>query len=149
TAPGRRLPKRSLVAVLSATPEHAKAGTSWLGSPPVQLRRAEQVTDLNRTFAPPRRVRVARAAIEAGRLLPTIATIAVGVAVVGALELAWLRLGLPAALVLGAVALAIAGVVAGGAAAAAKWLLVGRIRAGEHALWSSFVWRNELADTFV
>ena len=36
-----------------------------------------------------------------------------------------------------------------GVAVAAKWLLVGRIRAGEHPLWSSFVWRNEVADTFV
>jgi len=41
-----------------------------------------------------------------------------------------------------------------GAAAAvvsfvAKWLLVGRHRTGEHPLWSGFVWRNELADTFV
>src|SRR5690606_40270022 len=34
-------------------------------------------------------------------------------------------------------------------AVAAKWLLVGRIRPGEHPLWSSFVWRNEVADTFV
>ena len=34
-------------------------------------------------------------------------------------------------------------------ATAAKWLLVGRFRAVEHPLWSSFVWRNELADTFV
>jgi len=32
---------------------------------------------------------------------------------------------------------------------AAKWLLVGRFRVVEHPLWSSFVWRNELADTFV
>jgi len=31
----------------------------------------------------------------------------------------------------------------------AKWILVGRCRAAEHPLWSSFVWRNELADTFV
>ena len=31
----------------------------------------------------------------------------------------------------------------------AKWVLVGRLRVGEHPLWSSFVWRNELADTFV
>lgn len=42
---------------------------------------------------------------------------------------------------------------AGGAAAlvsiVAKWLLVGRHRSGEHPLWSGFVWRNELADTFV
>lgn len=31
----------------------------------------------------------------------------------------------------------------------AKWVLVGRHHAGEHPLWSGFVWRNELADTFV
>ncbi len=32
---------------------------------------------------------------------------------------------------------------------AAKWLVVGRIPAIEHPLWSSFVWRNEVSDTFV
>jgi non-ribosomal peptide synthetase-like protein len=31
----------------------------------------------------------------------------------------------------------------------AKWALVGRFRRVERPLWSSFVWRNELADTFV
>jgi non-ribosomal peptide synthetase-like protein len=31
---------------------------------------------------------------------------------------------------------------------ASKWLLVGRFRPGQHALWSSFVWRNELFDVF-
>ncbi len=31
----------------------------------------------------------------------------------------------------------------------AKWLVVGRIGAIEHPLWSSFVWRNEVSDTFV
>ena len=41
TAPGRKVPKQGLVAVLSAAPrrKQAKAGTSWLGSPPAQLRR--------------------------------------------------------------------------------------------------------------
>ena len=34
-------------------------------------------------------------------------------------------------------------------AVAAKWLLVGRIKAGEHPLWSSFIWRNEVVDTFI
>ena len=34
-------------------------------------------------------------------------------------------------------------------ATAAKWLLVGRLRPGDHPLWSSFIWRNELADTFL
>ena len=30
----------------------------------------------------------------------------------------------------------------------AKWLLVGRFTEGQHPLWSSFVWRNELFDVF-
>jgi len=42
-----------------------------------------------------------------------------------------------------------AGVVAAGVTTAMKWLLVGRFRPVEHPLWSSFVWRDELADTFV
>ncbi len=32
---------------------------------------------------------------------------------------------------------------------AAKWALLGRIAPGNRPLWSSFVWRNELADNFV
>ena len=32
---------------------------------------------------------------------------------------------------------------------AAKWIVIGRITAIEHPLWSSFVWRNEVSDTFV
>jgi non-ribosomal peptide synthetase-like protein len=42
-----------------------------------------------------------------------------------------------------------AGVVAAATATAMKWLLVGRFGVIDHPLWSSFVWRNELADTFV
>lgn len=42
-----------------------------------------------------------------------------------------------------------AGIVAALTATAAKWLLVGKFREIDHPLWSSFVWRNELADTFV
>ncbi len=40
-APGRKVPKQALVAVLSAAPRRkvAKAGASWLGSPPIVLRR--------------------------------------------------------------------------------------------------------------
>ena len=50
---GRRVPKNGLVAVLSATPAKAKAGSSWLGSPPVRLRRTEVAADESLTFAPP------------------------------------------------------------------------------------------------
>ena len=40
-APGRRVPKQGLVAVLSAAPRRsiATAGSSWIGSPPTKLRR--------------------------------------------------------------------------------------------------------------
>ncbi|MCP2293175.1 non-ribosomal peptide synthetase terminal domain of unknown function [Nocardia amikacinitolerans] len=149
TAPGRRVPKNGLVAVLSAAPSKAKAGSSWLGSPPVRLRRASETADARRTFDPPRRLRVARAIVETCRLIPVLVTFAIGLGVLFAL--AWLaqRIGhLPTALLSGVVLL-VAGAVACGSAVAAKWLLVGRIRAEEHPLWSSFVWRNEVSDTFV
>ena len=45
--------------------------------------------------------------------------------------------------------LAYAGLVALVIAVLAKWVFVGRIKAGEQPLWSSFVWRNEVADSFV
>jgi non-ribosomal peptide synthetase-like protein len=54
---------------------------------------------------------------------------------------------LVAALLSGVVLLA-AGAVAAAVSTVAKWVLIGRIRAGEHPLWSSFVWRSEVSDTF-
>ncbi len=58
TAPGRSVPKNGLVAVLSAAPKKSKAGTSWLGSPPVKLRRQAVDGDQSRTFDPPLRLQV-------------------------------------------------------------------------------------------
>jgi len=54
-----------------------------------------------------------------------------------------------AAVLLAGPVLVAAGLIAVIVSVAAKWLLVGRVRPGTHPLWSSFVWRNELADTFV
>ena len=151
-APGRKVPKASLVAVLSAAPRRktAHAGDSWLGSPPAQLRRTAEDNDSGRTYDPPTRLKVARALVEAGRLVPVAisAGLAAGVAIVLA-ALLDRSYGVLLALVLAAPLLAVAGLVAALAAVAAKWLLVGRLKPGAHPLWSSFVWRNELADTFV
>lgn len=149
TAPGRRVPKNGLVAVLSAAPSKAKAGSSWVGSPPVRLRRAAESADRRRTFDPSPRLKVARAFVETCRLIPVVVTFAIGLGVLFAL--AWLArtFGHPVAALLSGVTLLVAGALACAAAVAAKWLLVGRIRAGEHPLWSSFVWRNEVSDTFV
>ena len=149
TAAGRSVPKNSLVAVLSATPGKAKSGTSWLGSPPVRLRRTAVASDSTRTFQPPARLKVARSLWELCRFVPVALTVGLALGVL--LVFDWLAstLGYGAAAALGGVVLLLAGGVAAGCSVAAKWLLVGRIKAGEHPLWSSFIWRNEVVDTFI
>ncbi|KAA0931367.1 Pls/PosA family non-ribosomal peptide synthetase [Streptomyces apricus] len=144
TAPGRSVPDGGLVGVLSATPKKAKKGSSYLGLPPVKLPRSAQGGDQSLTYDPPVRLLWARGLVELCRIVPVLCSAALAVLTVAALS------------ALGAWAWALAGVVLLGAGAAAgllsvaaKWLLVGRHRTGEHPLWSGFVWRNELADTFV
>jgi non-ribosomal peptide synthetase-like protein len=149
TAPGRRVPKHGLVAVLSAAPQKSKPGSSWLGSPPVRLRRPPQGSDDERTFAPPLRLKVIRGLVELCRIVPVMVTVAIATSVLIALQ--WLvgLVGLAGAAALGGVVLTLAGAVAAAVTTLAKWIVVGRIGAVEHPLWSSFVWRNEVVDTFV
>ena len=151
TAPGRRVPKRGLVAVLSAAPRRTKAkpGTSWLGSPPTELRRPTETGDTSRTYDPPRRLRVARALVEVCRLAAVVAHVTICVGVIAFTEWVAIEAGWWLAAATTGLALLVAGAVAAGMATAAKWLLVGRVAAREFPLWSSFVWRNELADMFV
>ncbi|CAD6000257.1 Pls/PosA family non-ribosomal peptide synthetase [Agreia sp. COWG] len=149
TGPGRTVPKNGLVAVLSATPKKAKSGSSWLGNPPVRLRRAVAEFDEGRTYKPKRRLRVARALWETGRVVPVMVSTAIGLGVLLALEVILETLGLVAAIALSGVVMLAAGAVAAGITTIAKWTIVGRITAREHPLWSSFIWRNEVADTFV
>lgn len=149
TAPGRRVPKHGLVAVLSSAPAKAKAGTSWIGSPPQQLRREADDIDATRTFSPPPRLKAARALFEALRALSVIGSFAIAAGVVLVLLAIVARWGLAVAMLATAPVLAGAALVSCGVAVAAKWLLVGRIHPGEHPLWSGFIWRNELADAFV
>ncbi|MDG4825215.1 amino acid adenylation domain-containing protein [Asanoa sp. WMMD1127] len=149
TAPGRAVPNRGLVGVLSATPKKAKAGSSYLGMPPMRVPRAVDEADRSRTFDPPARLMLARAAVELCRVIPVMATVALAVVTLAGLEALLVRYGYAAALAAAGPLLLAAGVVACVVAALAKWLLVGAFRVGERPLWSSFVWRDELADTFV
>ncbi|MGW5469602.1 Pls/PosA family non-ribosomal peptide synthetase [Streptomyces chartreusis] len=144
TGPGRTVPDGGLVGVLSATPKKAKKGTSYLGLPPVKLPRAASDGDQSRTYDPPARLLWARGLVELCRIVPVFCSAGIAVLTVAALCV----LGVWAPLLSGLVLLA-AGASAGLVSIVAKWLLVGRHRSGEHPLWSSFVWRNELADTFV
>jgi non-ribosomal peptide synthetase-like protein len=149
TAAGRNVPKNSLVAVLSATPSKAKSGTSWLGSPPVRLRRTAIASDDTRTFQPPLGLKVARTLWELCRFVPVMLTVGLALGVMAMFDWLAATVNYGAAAALGGLVILLAGGVAAASAVAAKWLLVGRIKAGEHPLWSSFIWRNEVVDTFI
>ena len=145
TAPGRRVPKRGLVAVLSAAPRRtkAKAGTSWLGSPPTELRRLVETGDSSRTYDPPARLRVARAG-RLCRLAAVFANAALFLAVAGH------RADGPAQLV------ARRRADRPGppphrrrrrrAGSARQWALVGRVQARDYPLWSLLRGAASLAD---
>lgn len=147
-APGHRVPKDGLVAVLSAAPAKAKAGTSWLGSPAVRLRRLASEADESRTYRPRPALRVARALWELGRVVPVFVACAIGLLVLFALAALTAWAGPIVALLLSGVVMLAAGAVAAGVSVVAKWAIVGPIRAGEQPLWSAFVWRTEVSDTF-
>ncbi|RJQ73727.1 amino acid adenylation protein [Pseudonocardiaceae bacterium YIM PH 21723] len=149
TAAGRSVPNRGLVGVLSSTPKGAKRGDSYLGMPPMLLPRAADKADNSRTFNPPAYLMWARGLVEACRILPVMCTVALLVLAAATGE--WLlgKIGPLWTIAAGGGILLAGGLVACTIAVAAKWILVGRFRAVEHPLWSGFVWRNELADTFI
>ena len=148
TAPGRRVRKNGLVAVLSAAPERAKPGSSWLGSPPVRLQRTAQGGDESRTFAPSRRLVVMRAVVESLRVsaLALNGLLLLGSALV--LTAVGDRSGWGTSVLLAGPVVVVASLLAALSATVAQRVLVGRVRPGEHPLWSGFVWRSELADAF-
>jgi non-ribosomal peptide synthetase-like protein len=148
TGPGRKVPRRGLVAVLSAAPRRGRPGSSYLGSPPARLPRRVVRADRRRTYEPPWPRRCARAAVEALRAVPVAAAGFLALATLLTLQTLVLTGGWPLALALGGAVLLAAAAAAALAATAAKWLLVGRYRPARHPLWSAAVWRGELADTF-
>ncbi|MYS24898.1 non-ribosomal peptide synthetase terminal domain of unknown function, partial [Streptomyces sp. DvalAA-14] len=149
TAPGRAVPDRGLVGVLSATPKKAKEGRSYLGMPPVRLPRSTDDGDQSRTYEPPARLVFARGLVEVCRVVPVLASAALAVLTLAALVRLAAVVGPGWAALLSGFVLLGAGIAAAVVSIAAKWTLVGRFRAVERPLWSGFVWRNELADTFV
>lgn len=149
-APGRKLAKRSLVAVLSSAPRKSKSKSNWWGSPPERMRRVEVAAEGGEagTFAPSAGMRARRGFVETLRLLaPAAQGVLVGLFAAGVVGLlgsvgVWVyALGGLLWMAVGAVAVLVT--------VAAKWLLVQRHRAGEHPLYSWFVWLNELQDQFV
>jgi non-ribosomal peptide synthetase-like protein len=136
----------TLIGCLSRAPRESHRGTSWLGSPPTPLpqREASAAFPASATYRPTRALAAQRYAIEALRIvLPPAILLAVARLLVDVEVELWSRA--PAA---GLVLLPIAYLALAASAAvvvvAAKWLTVGRYRAGARPLWSAFVWRTEL-----
>jgi non-ribosomal peptide synthetase-like protein len=105
--------------------------------------------DQSLTFNPSRRLKLYRSCWELGRTVPVILTAGIAAAVLAVLDMIAAHAGYLAAALLGTLVVLSAGLAAAGSSVAAKWLLVGRIHPGEHPLWSSFIWRNEVVDTFI
>ncbi|WP_288832561.1 Pls/PosA family non-ribosomal peptide synthetase [uncultured Corynebacterium sp.] len=150
TMPGRKLAKNSLVAVLSSTPKKSKAGSNWWGSPPERMRRVEveAAGGESLTYKPSASVKRKRGVIETMRLLAPMGNAMLVAAFVVGVHYALVGLGFWAYALGGLIYMACgAGAVA--MACVAKWVCVGRHVAGEHPLYSWFVWLNELQDQFI
>lgn len=143
------VPDDTLIGVASESPARARAYSAYLGVPALEFPHHATPADRDRTFSPTRSLRRARALVESARLVPVLLSFVLleftyfyGVVVTSRDSLA-------------SAAAEIAVVLFGGSlislmlTIAAKWLLIGRVRTGEHPLWSAFVWRDELAWTFV
>lgn len=143
----------SLNGVLGSAPATSKitAGSSCLGRPAIPIpRRIEELPDPRLAFDPPLRLRIARDAIESTRVTPLVISALLIESLVVAIIKVLDHWGLAIAVVTGGFMLFAAGVASCLLATAANWILTPNATADhQHPLWSSFVWRNELALAFV
>jgi non-ribosomal peptide synthetase-like protein len=145
---GTRLGDDSLIGVLTLAPRQPPAGTSWVGVPALELPRVPISTDPARTTDPPRRLILARAVMDAIRILaPNAISLSIGLFDLLVLARIGAHLGIAEMVLLAPLVVLGSGLFSAALAVAAKWSLIGRYRAGRHPLWSFFVWRDELINT--
>jgi non-ribosomal peptide synthetase-like protein len=147
------VPSGSLIGVMGTVPgpNQMEAGSTWIGRPPMPVqRRIDTPVDESLTFKPPARLVLARACIECCRLIPLLLSTTLMLLAGLAMLFTYDLLGVGWAVLAGGGILGGTGLAACAITTLAKWLLTPKVRAGhKYPLWSSFVWRNELADTFV
>jgi non-ribosomal peptide synthetase-like protein len=148
---GTRLGSNCLVGVLSVSPESAlermKDGTSWLGSPPMELprRQAGSCFAETSTYSPTKLLVLQRLFIEFFRItLPGTFLVLATYSALGSLFWLQLQVSTPAAWALMPLVSLFCLALFVGLAVALKWLLIGRFKPGNHPLWSLFIWKNEL-----
>ena len=149
--PGATIGDDCLIGCLSQPPVTApgaeQAGTSWLGSPAffLPVRQQSQEFPVESTFRPTRWLYFQRGLIELCRIvLPTTCFIAITSVLLSVVLLIHDEIPLWKLLLVFPLLYAWAGAVATLFVVLLKWLLIGRYRAAERPLWSSFVWRAEL-----
>jgi len=147
-AGGTELGRDGLIGVLTTAPHRTGDATSWFGSPPLELPRVPDFAEPGRTTDPPRRLVLARGVMDLIRiLLPPTISIVLASLLFAVVEVIGGRLGVAAMLAAAPMLLFAAGVLATAFTVAAKWLIIGRYRRGEHPLWSFFVWRDEIMNS--
>ncbi|PRA04025.1 amino acid adenylation protein [Arthrobacter sp. MYb229] len=146
--PDTVVPADSLIAVLSSAPQDMPVASNWFGRPAMELPRPIDNAESALTYNPSRGLMAARALVELCRILPMLITSWLALGTVWILSEIFDRSGLALTLLLSGPVLLGSASIAALTALIAKWALVGRFRAEEHPLWTSFIWRNELADVF-
>ena len=143
---------KTLLGVLSLAPKSADASKgerSWLGSPPILLPRREKSCSFSqeRTFQPPRKLRLTRGSIEIFRVtLPAAGFVLVATAVLDSIINISHLLGLGTALLFLPIVYGLSCVTVIFIVALAKWIIMGRFRPFTHPLWSTFIWRLEFVN---
>jgi non-ribosomal peptide synthetase-like protein len=140
-----------LIGCLSAPPvkpaDALQEDSAWLGSPAMFLPQRQSSTGFGEsaTFNPPARLRALRAAVEFIRVIaPSTGFIILLSLLFSALLLLHDSYSLVGTLAFFPLLYLGCGVAASLVTIIAKWMVVGRYRAGEKPLWCSFVWCNEL-----
>jgi non-ribosomal peptide synthetase-like protein len=145
---GTRLGDGSLVGALTLAPRQSLPGTSWFGVPALELPRVSEAADPARTTDPAKRLVLARGVMDTIRVVvPNTLSLSIGLLDLLVLDLIGEHLGILAMVAACPLLVLGSGLFSAGIAVALKWVLIGRYRAGQHPLWSFFVWRDELINS--
>ncbi len=134
---GRTLPEEILVGVCTVAPVELTPGSSWFGHPPFPLPRREVVEcDRSLTHAPGPVRYWTRVFWETLRVAVPMVTVSAAVVWLHLLTLAAGSTSPVAHIAAGTLASLVVGLALVLLVLALKWLLLGRVRPGTHALWS-------------
>lgn len=145
---GTTIGSEALIGLQAISPYDVPDGTTWLGTPAMELPRVPVSADARLTYDPSLRMRSLRRGFDVVRiLLPMTITIMLlsllywAVTAVGIAHGVWAMAALTVPLLISC------GILACLSTVVLKWLLIGRYRPGEHPFYSTFVWRDEIINS--